>query len=173
MVRWLDAKFEVTRDEMKRAEETKRGERAEQSSIQNHLGSRGVLTMMIVCLGAGRSQAARREQTSFACASALSQMEMAKAGEEQRQLFTMHPNELHDMKEKCSRLEQQVSALECQLDEAKSELEELEKERARQRARCWEAREAVQKYKFIVDEDEEPDEKTSSESDMDEEPRAK
>ena len=38
-------------------------------------------------------------------------MEMAKAGEEQRQLFTMHSKELHDMEEKCSRLGQQVSAI--------------------------------------------------------------
>ena len=55
----------------------------------------------------------------------------------------------------------------------KFELAELEKKRARQRANCWEAFGASQRYTFISVVDDEADQKSSSEADVDKEPRAK
>ena len=116
----------MIRDEKGTAEETKRGETAHQRSIPKHLGLSAILTMLLVCLEAGRPQAARPEQTSFASGSALSQMEIG----EQRQLLATLSKELHDTDEKCSLLGQRVNALECQLDDAKSELEKLARREA-------------------------------------------
>ena len=118
--------------------------------------------MMLLRLEAGHAQAARPEKTSFAWRSAVRRMETG----EQRELLATISKELRGTEEKCSLLGRQVSALESQLDDAKPELEKLD-------ARCREAREALQNYKCIGDEDEEPDKTSSSESNMDEELRAK
>ena len=93
-------------------------------------------------------------------------------------MCTDTPKELHSAEKKCIALKciarrNHIITWEWFLMDAKSELAELEKEVSRQRARHWEARESLDNSTFINDVGERPDEKSSSELDMHQEPRAK
>ena len=71
----------------------------------------------------------------------------------------------------CIQRQCQLRALQFILDKAKIELEELAKKGTHQRANSWEAFDAPQRYTSISDVSKVTAEKSSSEADVDKEPR--
>ena len=118
-------------------------------------------------------QALPHEQPSFANSITFCHEETATDDLQPLSLFTTRRNELYEAEMKCIQRQCQTGALQLMLDNTKIELEELEKKRTRQRANCWEAFDAPQRYTYISDVSEETNENSSSEADVDKEPGAK